>query len=363
MNRACAIIGAGPAGSACAIALAGAGWRVSIFEKARFPRAKVCGEFISPAATDILESLLSPAELESLGARRCGAVVIHAGPRTLRRSMPRPGWALSRRTLDHALLDRARRAGAAVQAPVVVRAVNWTGPRPLVRTDRAEQSFDIVIHADGAGRHDPAGPTASAGGLVGLKRHFLPPQPDPGAVRLFAAPSAYLGTIDIEDGLSTCALTARTTVTRRFGPDTDALVRDLWPALDLGEPQGPWLACPVARSQYTAPGHIRSFRIGNAAGAVDPVGGEGIGLALWSATTLAGLLAGAEAEPAALAPIQRAFARLYRARLCARLPACRLAAETLMRPRLAAALTPLLDAGGFGAWYRLTGKPVRTLHT
>src|SRR6188472_3255882 len=42
------IIGAGPAGSSCAIRLAKTGLKVLLAEQKKFPRSKLCGEFISP---------------------------------------------------------------------------------------------------------------------------------------------------------------------------------------------------------------------------------------------------------------------------------------------------------------------------
>jgi flavin-dependent dehydrogenase len=51
------IIGAGPAGCASALLLHQKGLRVLVLDRASFPRDKVCGEFISPAADDILEEL------------------------------------------------------------------------------------------------------------------------------------------------------------------------------------------------------------------------------------------------------------------------------------------------------------------
>ena len=42
------IVGAGPAGSSLAIRLANAGFVVTLIERERFPRHKLCGEFISP---------------------------------------------------------------------------------------------------------------------------------------------------------------------------------------------------------------------------------------------------------------------------------------------------------------------------
>ncbi|QPJ65771.1 MAG: NAD(P)/FAD-dependent oxidoreductase [Candidatus Nitrohelix vancouverensis] len=51
------VIGGGPAGSASAIFLAQRGYRVALLDRANFPRDKVCGEFISPGADAILDSL------------------------------------------------------------------------------------------------------------------------------------------------------------------------------------------------------------------------------------------------------------------------------------------------------------------
>ncbi len=385
----CAIIGAGPAGSAAAGLLSRAGWEVTIFEKARFPRAKVCGEFISPAATDLLEALICARDLEGLGAQRCGEVAIEAGAGQTRWRMPRAGWALSRGALDQALLERAREAGARVMAPAIVRAVRYGGEGVIVRADGGgggEVGCDIVIHADGAGRHDPAGPVPCDRRLVAFKRQYRAEAPDPGVVRLRAARGAYIGRLDVEGGWSTCALVARRdwvarrSAADRVNPQTagDGVLRMLTeptPAGGRGRPDSRrgaaghpgghpagdagWLACPVARSGYVAPGHARSFRIGNAAAAVDPVGGEGIGLALWSARALVDVLGDGDVSSGALARAQAEFGRRYRARLRMRLPACRLAAEAMMRPALARALRPTLDLGAMGPWYRLTGKPGR----
>jgi flavin-dependent dehydrogenase len=121
-----------------------------------------------------------------------------------------------------------------------------------------------------------------------------------------------------------------------------------------------WHACGIPRSGYVRPGEARSLRIGNAAAAVDPVGGEGIGLALWAGARVAELL-GAETglSAAALERCEGRLARDYRARLRGRRWACRVGAEVLMRPWLVGALWPLLRAPSWSLrpWYRLSGKP------
>jgi len=348
-----AIIGAGPAGSSCAIGLARRGFDVTLIEAKAFPRRKVCGEFISPAATPILESLIPPNELLHLGARRVEAFTIELGQREAAWPMPSPAWVLSRASLDDALLARAREAGARVRQPERVARVAYGADAVRVDLAGAEPlEVELIVHADGAGRHDPSGPTPMRRGVVGAKRHLRAPID---GIRMRSAQGAYIGTVGVERGLATLALVARSRLVKRHGGDFDALVREAWPAYEPAWGDGDWLTCGVAGSRYIRPGSLRSFRIGNAAGAVEPVGGEGIGLALWSGATLAAVLA-----PDDLGATHRHFARAYRRRLRTRRPACRLAAEALMRPGLVRAMWPVLTAApglAVRPWYAMTGKP------
>ncbi len=60
-----AIVGAGPAGSASAILLARAGWRVALVDRSTFPRDKPCAEYLSPAAEPLLTELGVMEQLEA----------------------------------------------------------------------------------------------------------------------------------------------------------------------------------------------------------------------------------------------------------------------------------------------------------
>src|SRR5262245_20563360 len=51
------IIGAGPAGSSAAIALARAGYQIALIDKLRFPREKLCGDFVNPINWPVFENL------------------------------------------------------------------------------------------------------------------------------------------------------------------------------------------------------------------------------------------------------------------------------------------------------------------
>lgn len=365
-----AILGAGPAGSLAAFHLARAGFAVTILESRPFPRVKVCGEFVSPAAAGVLEEAIPPAELAAAGAVRVHEFVLECGTRERSFPLPAPAWGLSRASLDTILLDRAKAAGAHVIQPCTVLGVDAPpspqAPARIRLKDADALDADLVIHADGSGRFDAAGPTPMTPGLVGQKCHFTCDRPLPG-VRIRAARGSYIGTIQVEQGLGTCALVARADLVAKFQGNAGAMVRGLWPDCPPSLLTADWKSCGVPRSRYITPASPRSIRIGNSAAAVDPIGGEGIGLALWSARIASAAIIEARSRDTALATnaiaaAERTLARAYAARLRTRLPFCRAAAAMLMKPTLIASLWPLLSMSQWSIqpWFWGTGKRDRS---
>lgn len=358
MTRDVLVIGGGPAGCAAAIGLAKRGLDVVLVEGKAFPRAKVCGEFVSPAATGVLESLLPTHRLAQLGAQRVRTFVIEEGQREVEWSMPAPGWVLSRRTLDDALLGEARALGVDVRQPARVACVEYPeDPDASVRARVGDHEIGarVVIHADGKGLHDPASSTPMRGGVVGMKCHLDNARARIQGLRMRSARDAYIGSVGVEGGGATVALVARNALVKAHKGDGDALLASLWDVYDPAWRTSDWLSSGVAASRYTMPGDRRSLRAGNAAAAVEPVGGEGIGLALWSGDLVARML-----ELDDLVRTQRSVRRAYQARVRWRIPACRVAAETLMRPSFVRTVWPMLrvPACSIKPWYALTGKPL-----
>lgn len=370
-----AIIGAGPAGSSAAIHLARAGIGVILVESRAFPRVKVCGEFISPSATSTLESVLTPAELRAAGAQQIRTFILEwpKGRRfppplhpsthdtaSARLLLPSPAWALSRASLDTLLLDRARTAGAHIQQPAAVHRVEYNDSGVTLRlASGLIISADLIIHADGSGRHDPSGPTPVDRRFVAAKCHFKPSSASDPVVRIRSGHGLYAGTIGVEASLGTCALVCRAELLRHHKGDIGSLLDECW--RDRGwRAADSWEFCALPRSRPVRPGHPRSFRIGNAAAAVDPIGGEGIGMALWAGRNLAQRLIACDVtSTAALERVQLELHSDYRLRLRTRLPACHLAAACLIRPGILRAAAPLLALPHLtiAPWYRLTGKP------
>jgi flavin-dependent dehydrogenase len=105
------IVGSGPAGSALAILLSETGKSVLLVDKSIFPRDKVCGECISPGALNILNKLGIKAELDKLNVEKVTGVTFRSPDlRSAKVYYPgdQYGYAISRRLLDKLLLDYAR---------------------------------------------------------------------------------------------------------------------------------------------------------------------------------------------------------------------------------------------------------------
>ncbi len=118
------VIGGGPAGTASALFLNRLGYDVRLLEQARFPRDKVCGEFISPAADPIFEELGVLEDLEARNPVRLKGVAIAsyntAGfavdyPALAGRNEAMTSLSVPRSILDPLLLAKVKASGVEVR--------------------------------------------------------------------------------------------------------------------------------------------------------------------------------------------------------------------------------------------------------
>lgn len=146
------VIGAGPAGSACAQMLAQAGRDVLLVDRQVFPRDKVCGDGLIPDAHHALTRL--GVHEQVMARARTADHVRCVGPRGGRIDVPGRLAVLPRRELDALLLDAAQGAGARVATP-------WRFEAPLLEGERivgaqlsgaatAEVRADWTVLATGA---------------------------------------------------------------------------------------------------------------------------------------------------------------------------------------------------------------------
>jgi len=150
------VVGAGPAGSATALRLARAGVDVTIVERARFPRRKVCGEYQNSGSVDALDrlGLLEAVRAASQTLRGIRVIPLSAPPVEL--TFARTALACDRATLDALLLDAALAAGAKLVRGRV-ESLLFAGPRVagVVYRDESGEPQTLraryVAGADGAG--------------------------------------------------------------------------------------------------------------------------------------------------------------------------------------------------------------------
>jgi geranylgeranyl reductase family protein len=299
------VVGGGPAGAALAARLARAGRGVVLCDAARFPRHKICGEFVPPAAIESLAELGALPAVEALAPRRHAgmAVVAPGGVEFLGRyGEGARGLALRRYDLDLALLEHAAHCGAEI--------------RQGCRVTALRRAADGVWEAEVAGRSGAPGMArgrilVGADGRnslvarrLGLRR---PPRhrrwaimahcrgvDDPGDHgTMIVTPYGYCGINPLPDGLANvCVVLDPRRAEGRLPPAGRLRGRFLEilashpethrrtaGAVLEGEPRA---VGPIAARAAGTVG-AAALLVGDAAGFYDPFTGEGIGAALQGA--------------------------------------------------------------------------------
>jgi len=345
------VIGAGPAGVIPAIILARAGLSVTVVERQRFPRDKVCGECLSATGLATLGRAGLLEVLEPLGpARLTRTTLVAPGGATATHELAHGMWGLTRRRMDTALLATAEDAGVRVLQPARVENLQNT-PAGVSAAVRYESNVvenvtaDLALLADGKSALLPGADKPSPTRDLGIKAHFRNVSADASSIHLFSLGGHYGGLAAVEDGLWNVALSVPQAVVRRFQGD----LAGLWTSLVAGNPflQGAfaeaaretdWLASPLPRFPVRPdwPDHI--IPVGNAAAALEPIGGEGMGLAMRSGELAASAILAANAVGTSVETkqLQAAFRALWRTRR----PACRTVAVVVSQPALARAIIP-----------------------
>lgn len=147
------VVGGGPAGSTAAREIASRGHQVLLLDRDQFPRDKACGGGVSEKCAALLPFDLSPviervATGAILGDPASGMVTRSAGGPLL--------YLTQRRRLDAFLLDRARDAGVEIREEHQVRSVVSRSDGTYEVTARAEGEAEVthtarvVVGADGA---------------------------------------------------------------------------------------------------------------------------------------------------------------------------------------------------------------------
>ena len=341
------IVGGGPAGASAGVHLAAAGARVLLAERERFPREKLCGEFISPECLEHFARLGVLGRMESAGGSPVSETVFYA-PSGRGVAVP-SAWfgtvsgggdalGLSRAEMDARLLARAREAGAVVLeesalAGVVVegtrvrgvrlhtadgvrevrarvtldatgrhRAVVRRAARELMREGRRDGLRESDEHAD-AQVEGLAALTEVVRGrprLVAFKAHLEGARGAKGVCEIYFYPGGYGGLSPVEGGASNLCFIARARDVRAAGSDAARVVREVLmrnrrAALTLAgaEARTRWLGVSVESFGRHEPAPFEGLlAVGDAAAFIDPFTGSGMLMALEGGELAARAVAG-----------------------------------------------------------------------
>jgi len=286
------VSGGGPAGATAAAFCAQHGLRVALFEHARFPRHKVCGDVINPNCWPVLERLGVAGEIRALphheidGAvfttmKNHTAIPLQAGTVAIRRSL-----------FDAALLNHARTCGVQVFEGETVHEISTH--RHVVASNGHHLAVTGIIGADG--RHSVVAQKAGLirrhrvhNGHIAFQSHFRAPTALDNRVQLHLFRGGYCGVVRVDgDRANLCIVTEARGA--RSDSGCEALFEHtVWqnPGFrDLGvtpEPLEPLHSSHPLQAPMNVPARNSVFLTGDALRVMEPFTGQGIFFALRTA--------------------------------------------------------------------------------
>lgn len=313
------IVGAGPAGSALAIALSRAGRDVLLVESRRHPRTKTCAEYASPRIADELERFgVAAATWREAAIPLDGMRVVVRDDSFILRYQdgtgPRLAWGLDRRAFDALLAREAAKSGAnvaervAFERPITAKGT-VTGAVLRGKDGMHEVRSRWLVGADGArsrvARTLSVSRPVVAPRRMGLIAHYEAVPDLKGTGEMHVGRGWYVGLAPVPNGEMNVGMALpmprdgerRARAEERFEraiAGLPAVAERLRGSRRVSTIRG---SAPIGHRVRRAAGD-GWLLIGDAAGFIDPFTGEGIYRALRSARIAAQVLAGSERDVA-----------------------------------------------------------------
>lgn len=339
------IAGAGPAGSSLAIRLANRGFDVTLIERERFPRHKLCGEFISPECLRHFAEIGAGHDLLSAGGEKIYETRFydrHGRSFAIRSGqLEGEGFALSlsRFEMDRCLMERAKKSGVSVLEGARVTDVLTGGGRvtavAIAETGKESSVLAADMFVDATGRAMALSKIAErklrpqAHGrtgrpiAVGFKTHLAGARTSPGTCEIFSFPGGYGGITRVENGLANLCFMMDARKARKIGGNAEELVRRAvsvnkrasW-CLENAKPVFEWLA--VSINSFGRPREVEAenlLTVGDAAAFIDPFTGSGMLMALESSALLAEAIDQSANPAIARSAYRAAYDRVFTKRL------------------------------------------------
>ncbi len=298
------IIGAGPAGSTAAILLSRSGLSVRLVDKDTFPREKLCGEFLSGEGVATLSAQGLEQRLQEAGARPVDRLLVttRSGSR-YESTLGTEAVAVPRNRLDAMLADEAMASGATLTTGESVQAVSGSFSEGFrLTTSSGEWRSRVVIGAFGRSsalmrllEAPPSRETKDP--LVAFKSHAAAVI-DERVVELHGFNGGYCGLLGVgPDTVNICWITRASMLRSAGGKPHQMIDSVLRQNRYLNERLGDIAAGQLefqAASQLTFRPRTTVvkdvFMVGDAAGMIAPMCGDGMAMAINSASLLAPLV-------------------------------------------------------------------------
>ena len=329
------IVGAAVAGASAAIRLAEKGFGVSLIEKEKFPREKLCGEFISPECFEHFRELGVLKEMFAANGETITETVFYA-PSGANIAVPSQWFSpnaagalgLSRAEMDFRLLERAKNAGVQVfEETQAVGVLEESGKICGVKLknkngELSEIAADLTVDASGrasvlskfisrkaakAQSENKGQRTKDKGQktkFVGFKAHLKNARIERGRCEIYFFPGGYGGLNFVENDLANHCFLIEAKIVRQAGGEAEKVLREIVfknkraaEMLKNAAAVHEWLAVSVddfgRKNLAPAPGLLA---IGDAAAFIDPFTGSGMLMALESAELAARAIAESAAD-------------------------------------------------------------------
>jgi geranylgeranyl reductase family protein len=300
----CIIVGAGPAGGSAAYHLAKQGNSVLVLEKANFPREKSCGGGVSPAIAKWFDFDFSPVVQNHVSQVKYTFKM--GDPAEVELQDVTPMWMVQRGQFDNFLMEQAIAQGAEFKSGVEVTGASLQGETWQVQTNNGTFAGKYLIAADGANSSVAkflsldATPTVAAASLQ-----------IPGEISDRHKKTAFFDFGSLKNGFMWCFPKANGySLSAAYVRDSKGKPEELKKQLtkyaelfNLDASQGQYQEHPLNLWHKDRPLHSdRALLVGEAAGMVDPLIGEGIRPAMFTGIRAAGAVRGAlEGDANALA--------------------------------------------------------------
>ena len=288
------IIGAGIAGSSLAILLAEAGKSVVVFEKEVYPSHKVCGEFISLESYGFFKSLGLDLDDWGLPIIKKLKLTSQKGEE-LNATLRTGGFGISRYKLDYKLAKKLTEAGVHFHPNTKVRSVLDKN----IATSKGNYKANLIIGSHGkytAGYvHKPR--SSPKNNYIGVKYHIKGNFRDD-LISLHSFDGGYCGMSKIEDDLYCLCYLADAAKLKSNSNDINALENNvLFKNKNIEQIyteahfiwDKPLVISNVKFNKQTLFNDDMLF-VGDAAGSISPLSGNGMSIAARSALMLSQLI-------------------------------------------------------------------------